>query len=95
MSIIDTIIAEIKSWFDGPATDQQKAQYLDKKAATTGGNSNWRGSVVDLLKLMGQDSSLEARAALAKELGWGRTFTGTAAENEWLHRKLMDNLEIR
>jgi hypothetical protein len=95
MSILDKVATEVKSWFEPNVTVQQKAQYLDSKAATTGGNLDWRNSVVDLLKLMGQDSSLSARAALAKELGYQGPFTGSAAENEWLHGKLMDNLKIR
>jgi hypothetical protein len=50
---------------------------------------------VDLLKLMGQDSSLEARAVMAKQLGYlgpGK-FTGTAEQNIWLHQQLMSHLQ--
>ena len=95
MSILDTIIAEIKSWFEPDATAQQKAAYLDKKASATGWNLNWRSSVVDLLKLMGQPSDLSSRALLAKELGYEGLFTGTGQQNTWLHDKLMNNLKIQ
>jgi hypothetical protein len=95
MNIIADIEAFFKKLFEHTPTADEKAKYLDNKAATTGGNLNWRNSTVDLLKLMGQDSSLEARAVMAKQLGYpgpGK-FTGTAEQNIWLHQQLMSHLQ--
>jgi len=57
---------------------------------------NWRSSIVDLLKLLGLDSSLAARKELALELGCPAAKMGDSAQmNMWLHktvlRKLADN----
>ncbi|WP_305096595.1 DUF3597 domain-containing protein [Croceibacterium aestuarii] len=52
---------------------------------------NWRTSIVDLMKLIGVDSSYEARKALAAEMG--RTdYSGSAEDNVWLHRRVMQDL---
>ena len=52
---------------------------------------NWRTSIVDLMKLIGLDASYEERKELAHELG--RTdYSGTAEDNIWLHRKVMNEL---
>jgi hypothetical protein len=43
------------------ATDVDVAQILTEMAAKTGSTLNWRTSIVDLMKLVGMDSSLNAR----------------------------------
>ncbi len=53
---------------------------------------NWRTSIVDLMKLIGVDSSLTARKALAQELGYTGELDGSAEMNIWLHRKTMQEL---
>lgn len=53
---------------------------------------NWRSSVVDLLKLLGLDSSLEARKMLAAELGYTGSTEDSAAMNIWLHKQVMQKL---
>jgi len=50
-------------------------------ASTKGGGGNWRTSIVDLLKLLDLDSSLEARKDLAAELGVHAGADGTAEQN--------------
>ncbi len=87
------ILDYLSSLFTTMSTYEQKEKYLDDKNKTTGSHLQWRDSVVDLLKLMGQDSSLHARATLAHELGYHGVFTGTADQNTWLHRQLMDHLK--
>ncbi|MXO63482.1 DUF3597 domain-containing protein [Qipengyuania oceanensis] len=52
---------------------------------------NWRTSIVDLMKLIGVDSSYENRKALAHELG-REDYSGTAEDNVWLHRTTMQHL---
>lgn len=53
---------------------------------------NWRTSIVDLMKLVGLDSSLEHRKALAKELGYQGDSSDSAAMNVWLHKEVMKKL---
>jgi 3-oxoacyl-ACP reductase-like protein len=52
---------------------------------------NWRTSIVDLMKLIGVDSSFANRKELAGELG-DADYSGTADENIRLHRKTMQEL---
>lgn len=52
---------------------------------------NWRTSIVDLMKLLGIDSSYANRKELAQELG--RTdYEGSAEDNIWLHKQTMKEL---
>jgi hypothetical protein len=53
---------------------------------------NWRTSIVDLLKLLGLDSSLESRKELAKELNYTGDTGDSASMNIWLHRQVMNKL---
>lgn len=54
---------------------------------------NWRTSIVDLLKLLGLDSSLAARKELAAELLYsGSDEPGSAAWNIWLHKQVMRSI---
>jgi hypothetical protein len=55
-------------------------------------NLNWRTSIVDLLKLLGLDSSLETRKQLAQELSYGADTSDSAKMNIWLHRQVMTKL---
>jgi len=54
---------------------------------------NWKTSIVDLLKVLGLDSSLESRKQLAHELGYTGTTTDSAAMNMWLHKEVVAKLE--
>jgi hypothetical protein len=53
---------------------------------------NWRTSIVDLLKLLGLDSSLESRKQLASELSYAEDTSDSAKMNIWLHRQVMTKL---
>ena len=53
---------------------------------------NWRTSIVDLMKLVGMESSLAERKELAKELGYTGSTQDTAAMNIWLHKQVMKKL---
>ena len=53
---------------------------------------NWKSSIVDLMKLLGIDSSLSNREALATELGYSGAKDGSAEMNIWLHRATMQQL---
>lgn len=66
---------------------------LDGMAAQTGQPLNWKTSIVDLLKLLSLDSSLEARKGLALELGCPSDQMADSAQmNRWLHRTVMHKL---
>ena len=65
---------------------------LEQMAASKGGGGNYRSSIVDLLKLLDMDSSLEARKELANELNVHVGADGSAEENIALHRAVMDQL---
>jgi hypothetical protein len=53
---------------------------------------DWRRSIVDLMKLLKLDSSLNARKELAQELGYKGALTGSAEMNIWLHEQVMQKL---
>ncbi len=66
---------------------------LAAMAAKAGDKSNWQSSIVDLLKLLGHDSSLTARKALAEELNVHAGEHGTAEQNIALYKAVMAHLE--
>jgi uncharacterized protein DUF3597 len=53
---------------------------------------NWRSSIVDLMTLIGVDSSVEAREALAHELGYDGPLDGSRDMDNWLHTRVMADL---
>ncbi|OCG11416.1 hypothetical protein A9G09_10800 [Gilliamella sp. wkB292] len=53
---------------------------------------NWKTSIVDLLKLLGIDNSLEARKNLAKELNYPGSTDDTASMNMWLIKEVMKKI---
>ena len=54
---------------------------------------NWKVSIVDLMKLLGLDSSLGARKELATELGCPADKMGDSAQmNMWLHKTVLRKL---
>ncbi|MEO5868131.1 MAG: DUF3597 domain-containing protein [Sphingomonas sp.] len=53
---------------------------------------NYKTSIVDLMKLLGMDSSLDSRKKLAGELGYTGTLDGSAEMNIALHKAVMDQL---
>jgi len=58
---------------------------LQKMTADKGQQLNWRTSIVDLMKLVGMDSSFENRKEFVKEFGYMGDFGDSAAMNIWLH----------
>ncbi len=53
---------------------------------------DWRKSIVDLMKVLDLDSSLNARKQLAQELGYKGQLNGSAEMNIWLHKAVMKKL---
>src|ERR1041385_4169109 len=65
---------------------------LSQLATKKGGGGNWRTSVVDLLKLLDLDSSLEARKSLAQELNVYVGADGSAEQNIALQKAVMNKI---
>jgi hypothetical protein len=53
---------------------------------------NWRTSIADLLTLIGVDSTQQARAALAQELGYDGPADASPEMDAWLHARVMADL---
>ncbi len=79
----DTVAAEAAKNID-------IAAHLEEMGA--GKDLNWRNSIVDLMKLVGMDSSLQERKDLAVELGYTGELNGSADMNIWLHKAVMREL---
>lgn len=65
---------------------------LNSKLQASGQQLNWRTSIVDLLKLLDLDSSLQSRKELAAELNYSGDTSDSATMNIWLHRQVMNKL---
>ena len=77
------------------ATAEEIDARLAKIAADKGAPSNYKTSIVDLMKLLNLDSSLANRTELAKELGYTGDTNDSATMNIWLHGEVMKNLATR
>ncbi|MEO7505020.1 MAG: DUF3597 domain-containing protein [Sphingomicrobium sp.] len=75
-------------------TAQVDVEQVLTDISTSKGNPdlNWKTSIVDLMKLLGMDSSLDNRKELATELGYTGELDGSAEMNMWLHREVMRQL---
>jgi Domain of unknown function (DUF3597) len=79
----------------GTATASQQVDVtaiLDGLAAKNPGKLDWRHSIVDLMKLVGMDSSLNARKQLATELHYSGDQSDSASMNIWLHKEVIRKL---
>jgi len=66
---------------------------LNELAASNPQKLNWKESIVDLMKLLGLDSSFAARKELAVELGCPAEKMGDSAQmNIWLHKTVLQKL---
>lgn len=65
------------------------AQVLDGLAAKNSEKLDWKHSIVDLLKLVGMDSSLGARKTLASELHYTGDTNDSATMNQWLSKEVI------
>lgn len=77
------------------ASAQDVEQRLRDIAAKKGAKSNYDESIVDLMKLLDLDSSLDNRKTLASELGYTGALDGSAEMNIWLHKQVMASLANR
>lgn len=72
-----------------PVDLEKTLAYMAEKR---GQPSNYKTSIVDLMKLVGMDSSLANRKELAQELGYTGALDGSAEMNIWLHKKVWEKL---
>lgn len=75
-----------------PAQTVDVAAILDGLAAKNSEKLDWKHSIVDLMKLVGMDSSLTARKELAKELNYTGDTNDSASMNTWLHKQVLKKL---
>lgn len=75
-----------------PMAEVDVEQVLNGMAQKAAERLNWRTSIVDLMKLLGLDSSLSARKELAQELHFTGDVGDSASMNIWLHRQVMNKL---
>ena len=68
------------------------AAILDGMAANNKEKLDWKHSIVDLMKLLGMDSSLSERKELAAELKYPGDTNDSAKMNMWLHKEVMRKL---
>lgn len=68
------------------------AAILDDLARKNPEKLDWKDSIVDLMKLVGIDSSLSARKQLATELHYTGNQNDTASMNIWLHKEVLRKL---
>ena len=68
-------------------------EVLNGMAAKNAQQLNWRTSIVDLMKLLDIDSSLQARKSLADELHYTGDKEDSATMNVWLHKQVIKKLE--
>ncbi len=92
MSLLDDIVSAIYRFVGGEVPRAELEAKLDAQAKAHPEKLDWRHSIVDLLKMTGQDSSREARDRLAAELKYEGHYNGGAAQNLWLHGKVMEKL---
>lgn len=68
------------------------AAVLNDMARKNPDKLDWRKSIVDLMKLVGMDSSLGARKQLATELHYTGDMNDSASMNVWLHKQVLVKL---
>ena len=66
---------------------------LEGLAAKNPEKLDWKHSIVDLMKLVGMDSSLSARKELAQELHYTGDMNDSAAMNMWLSKEVTKKLQ--
>ena len=76
-----------------PISQVDVVAQLEDLAAKHGEKLNWKVSIVDLLKLLGLDSSFAARKELATELHCpAEKMNDSAQMNMWLHKTVLQKL---
>jgi hypothetical protein len=83
---------------NAPAPAAAKMSEVDVEAVLNGlaakhhEKLDWKHSIVDLMKLVGMDSSISARKELAADLHYTGDTNDSAKMNIWLHQEVMKKL---
>ncbi|QUJ67722.1 DUF3597 domain-containing protein [Photobacterium sp. GJ3] len=90
----DSPASDTAAQTDAPATETvDVVAQLEAMASSHPEPLNWKTSIVDLMKLLGLDSSVTARKALATELGCPADKMADSAQmNSWLHKTVLQKL---
>lgn len=75
-----------------PVEEIDVTAYLDDLASKSQEKLDWKVSIVDLMKLVGMDSSLAARKKLAGELSYAGDTSDSAKMNIWLHKQVLQKI---
>ena len=75
-----------------PAQSVDVAAVMKDLSSKSSEKLDWQKSIVDLMNLVGMDSSLSARKTLATELGYSGDENDSATMNVWLHKAVMQKL---
>ncbi|WP_418940117.1 DUF3597 domain-containing protein [Parasutterella sp.] len=91
---VETVAAAAPAAADAPPETVDVVAVCEALAAKNPQKLNWRNSIVDLMKLLGMDSSLANRKELAKELGCPENLIGGdySQMNVWLIKAVMKKL---
>lgn len=84
--------ADVAPAAPAPLANVDVEAVLDQLVTESGQTLNWRVSIVDTMKALGIDSSLEHRKQLAQELKYDGDTSDSASMNIWLHQQLMKAL---
>lgn len=82
--------SELSGSTSAPSVDVETI--LNDAVKKSGQKLDWRHSIVDLMKALGMDASLEERKELAQELGYSGDTHDSAKMNTFLHKALMKKL---
>lgn len=74
------------------ATQVDVDAILTRLASENKEKLDWKHSIVDLMKLVDMDSSLNARKELAQDLNYKGDMGDSATMNIWLHKEVMKKL---
>ena len=75
-----------------PVSQVDVEAILESMSSSSSQKLDWRHSIVDLMKLVGMDSGLAQRKALAQELGYSGDMNDSAPMNIWLHKQVMKKM---
>ena len=91
-TVTETVVVEAAPAIPAVPADFDVAGYLSGLGSQSKEKLDWQVSIVDLMKLVGMDSSLSARKELAKELHYEGDTADSAKMNIWLHKQVMQQV---
>jgi len=91
-TVTETVVVEAAPAIPAVPADFDVAGYLNDLGSKSKEKLDWKVSIVDLMKLVGMDSSLSARKELAKEPNYDGDTADSAKMNIWLHKQVMQQI---